>query len=241
MRSRCIPEVVVEITYRFTLDTGQTEFFGLRFTSDTLEADWPLPPELPDWTRLSFLTCSHCPFDVETTEYCPLAARLVDVIGKLGHLISYDPLLVEVQTEERTISQRTTAQRGVSSLLGLIIPTSGCPYTAFFKPMARFHLPFSSSDETFYRAASMFMLAQYFTHDASERVDLHMTGLSRIYADMEIVNLQLVQRLKAATQADSSVNAVIILDLFAKSMPFVLEDRLEDFRHLFLPFINRKE
>jgi len=86
----------------------------------------------------------------------------------------------------------------------------------------------------------MFMLAQYFTHDASERVDLHMTGLSRIYADMEIVNLQLVQRLKAATQADSSVNAVIILDLFAKSMPFVLEDRLEDFRHLFLPFINLK-
>lgn len=228
----------MDITYRFTLDTGQTELFSLRFKPDTLDADWPLPDVLPDWALLSFHICSHCRFDADATSYCPLAARLVDIIARLGHLISYDSLLVEVETPERSINQRTTAQRGVSSLLGLIIPTSGCPYTAFFKPMARFHLPFASPDETFYRAASMFMLAQYFMHDSPDTVDLHMEGLSRIYADIEIVNFQLVSRLRAATQADSSVNAVIILDLFAKSMPFVLEDRLEDFRHLFMPFLN---
>ncbi len=230
----------VEISYRYTLDTGQTETFLFRFNADTLEADWPLPSVLPDWALLTFQQCSHCPFTPEDTLFCPLAARLVDVISRLGHLISYDALLVEVDAPERSICLRTSAQRGVSSVLGLIIPTSGCPYTAFFRPMARFHLPFSTQDETFYRAASMYMLAQYFLNEKAETVDLHMDGLTQIYRDMEVVNLKLVERLKAATKGDSTVNAVIILDLFAKSMPFVLEDRLEEFRYLFEPFLDAK-
>lgn len=228
----------MEISYRFTLDSGQTETFHMRFHEETLAADWILPAVLPEWAKLVFHQCSHCPFSPVDTLYCPLAAHLVEVIDRLGGLISYDTVLVEVDTAERQISLRTSAQRGVSSLLGLLIPTSGCPYTAFFRPMARFHLPFSTQDETFYRAASMYMLSQYFAGDGTQCSDIHLDGLRQIYSDMEVVNLKLVERLKAATKADSSVNAVIILDLFAKSMPIVIEDRLEDLRYLFEAFIR---
>lgn len=228
----------MHITYTFIFDDGTTERFDLVFMQETLQAAWPLPDELPEWCRLEYRKCPHCPFAPQEVRDCPLVARLVDVVMRLGHLVSYDEMLVEVETPERTVSQRTTAQRGVSSMLGLIIPTSGCPHTAFFRPMARFHLPFSSPDETFYRAASMYMLAQYFRAASPEEVDLNMEGLGRIYRNMEIVNLQLVERLRGASSSDSSVNAVVILDLFAKSMPVVLDERLDDFRYLFNPYLS---
>ena len=34
---------------------------------------------------------------------------------------------------------------------------SGCPVLEQLKPMARFHLPFASVEETIYRAASMYL------------------------------------------------------------------------------------
>jgi hypothetical protein len=73
-------------------------------------------------------------------------------------IISYDTIRLDVTTRERFISQDTTAQRGISSLLGLLIATSGCPHTRFLRPMARHHLPFASCEETLYRAASMYAL-----------------------------------------------------------------------------------
>lgn len=227
----------MKILYRFTMDSGQTEAFFLRFKAESMEAETELPAVLPDWSLLDFCKCGHCPFSSDTVMHCPLVVRLVDVINRLGSLVSYDAMLVEVESPERSISVRTSAQRGVCSMLGLIIPTSGCPYADYFRPMARFHLPFATPEETFYRAASMYMLSQYFTCSEGETVDLAMEGLKKIYRNMEIVNLQLVERLREASRvtskADSSVNAVVILDLFAKSMPFVLEDKLGDYRCLF--------
>ena len=48
----------------------------------------------------------------------------------------------------------------MSSVLGLIMATAGCPWTDRFRPMARFHLPFASEAETVYRSVCMFLLAR---------------------------------------------------------------------------------
>jgi hypothetical protein len=53
--------------------------------------------------------------------------------------------------------------------MGLLIAGSSCPYTHFFKPMARFHLPFANKDETLWRAAATYLLARYFTARGSSR------------------------------------------------------------------------
>jgi hypothetical protein len=123
-------------------------------------------------------------------------------------------------------------------MMGLVIATSGCPHAAFFRPMARFHLPLASKEETIFRATSMYLLAQYFLKKAGRAADFDLAGLIKIYDNMQIINNSIVERLRAATTTDSSVNAIVILDNYAKSLPFAIEKSLEDIRYLFSPFLN---
>ena len=99
-------------------------------------------------------------------------------------------------TTERKISQMTTAQKGISALMGLIIPSSGCPHTTFFRPMARYHLPLANREETIYRATSMYLLAQYFLNKDNKPIDIELKGLVQIYKNMELVNITMAERLR---------------------------------------------
>jgi hypothetical protein len=175
---------------------------------------------------------------VRTHPHCPLAARLVNIVDRFDGLLSYEEVHLEVITKERRISSVTTAQRGIGSLIGLIIATSGCPHTAVFKPMARFHLPFAGRDETIYRATSMYLLAQYFLKKENREADFTLEGLQRIYRNMEIVNSAIIERLRSATETDSMVNAVAVLDIYAKTVDIMIKQSLQNVRHLFDPFFE---
>jgi hypothetical protein len=120
--------------------------------------------------------------------------------------------------------------------MGLVIATCGCPHTAFFKAMGRFHLPLSSNEETLFRATSMYLLAQYFLTMEGRPARLELEGLTKIYRNMQIVNVAIANRLRSTSISDSSINAIVILDNFAKSLPHAIEKSLKDLRHLFLPF-----
>ena len=123
-------------------------------------------------------------------------------------------------------------------MMGLVIATSGCPHAAFFKPMARFHLPLASKEETIFRATSMYLLAQYFLNQSGKSADLELKELSMIYDNMQVVNLAIAERLRAATITDSSINAIVILDNYAKSLPFAIEKSLQDIRYLFASYFS---
>ncbi len=229
------------IRYYFTLPEGVREAFNLQFDVQKLELVNSLPATLPAWTKLDFHQCPNCPLTPEAYPYCPLAAHLVTVVERFEGLVSYSEIQVDIMTAERFITQETTVQRGISSLMGLIMAMSGCPHMAFFKPMARFHLPFASADETVYRATSMYLLAQYFLHKAGYQADLDLTGLREIYNNIEVVNVSVAKRLRTATEADSAINAIILLDIYTKSIPVVIEESLEEIRHLFAPFFKAAE
>jgi len=219
----------------------RTNNFRQEFLFELAAADLELVSHMPDcppaWTELDFHQCPNCPLEIAAHPFCPLAANLVNIVNRMETLISYDEIRVDVITAERIISQVTTAQIGISSMLGLVIATSGCPHAAFFRPMARFHLPLASKEETIFRATSMYLLAQYFVKKAGRTADLELEGLTRIYDNMQIVNMAIVERLRAATRTDSSINAIVILDTFAKSLPFAIEKSLDEIRHLFTPFL----
>jgi hypothetical protein len=125
--------------------------------------------------------------------------------------------------------------------MGILIACSGCPLTGYFKPMARFHLPLASEAETIYRCTSMYLLAQYFRLQQHGTCDFTMKGLEQIYNNMQKVNVSLVERLRNAGRADSYVNAIIILDAYAKTMPYVIDDSLKEIRHLFAPYLNNAD
>ena len=120
--------------------------------------------------------------------------------------------------------------------MGLIIATSGCPRADFFRPMAWYHMPLASVEETIFRAASTYLLMQYFFKKEGKNADLELEGLRNIYQNMHTVNVAVKGRLKAATETDSSLNAVILLDLFAQALPLAIDKSLSDLRNIFAPY-----
>lgn len=226
------------IQYHFRKTDNTREDFRFELDGASLELISNMPDNPPAWTELDFHQCSNCLLQITCHPYCPLAVNMVNIINRFEDLISYDEIRVDVITQERCISQLTTAQIGISSMLGMVIATCGCPHAAFFRPMARFHLPLASKEETIFRATSMYLLAQYFLKKAGRTADLELEGLTRIYDNMQIINIAIVERLRAATKTDSSINAIVILDNFAKSLPYAIEKSLEDIRYLFSPYLR---
>ena len=224
------------IKYCFKFPDNSSEEFKLELNPLNLGLTGNIPQSLPEWTRLNFHQCPHCPLNVDSDPYCPLAANIVNIVLRFNGLISYDKIWVDVITQERRISQYTTAQKGISSMMGLVIATCGCPHTAFFKAMGRFHLPLASNEETLFRATSMYLLAQYFLKMEGRPARLELNGLTKIYRNMQIVNVAISNRLRSTSISDSSINAIVILDNFAQSLPHAIEKSLKDLRHLFLPF-----
>jgi hypothetical protein len=231
---------VFTIVYEFTLPSQAVERFELVFDAKTIELVNPIKKP-PFWTRLSYQRCPHCLLSPKMNPFCPVAINLVPAIARFGQLMSFEKIDVIVTSAERQVVQSTSAQEGLSSLMGLLIAGSSCPYTHFFKPMARFHLPFANKDETLWRAAATFMLAHYFSDTGLKQSDMHMGGLVTIYNDVACLNNSLIQRLRAATRKDSIVNALVHLDVFAKFLIPPLDDSLLQIKSFFDPFLDTLE
>jgi hypothetical protein len=229
----------ITISYWFSFGKGSVEVFDVHLEAGSLELQGNIPDTLPDWTNLDFYQCPNCPLGVKEHPFCPVAANLVNIVNRFGSLLSYNETHLIVTTKERVISQDTTVQRAVGSLMGLIIATCGCPHTVYFKPMARFHLPLANNEETVYRAASMYLLAQYFLKKEGKEVDFDLKGLAEIYHNIQLVNYTIADRLRAATRTDSVVNALVELDIFAQTLSLVIEDSLEELHSLFAPYLNK--
>lgn len=217
---------------------GKEDIIDLRLHDKTLELMNDIPEDPPAWTRINFHQCPHCPLDIRKYPYCPIAVHLIKIIELLKSLLSHDEIHVDITTPQRQVSRETSAQKGVSSLMGLIMATSGCPHMEFFKPMARFHLPLVSVDETIYRATSMYLLAQYFLQKEGKKADMELEGLEKIYRNIKIINESMATRLRDISDKDVALNSLVILDIFAQTLPFAIEESLEDVRYLFSSYLK---
>ncbi len=228
----------IKYKYSFRFKSGHSESFSIDLNGATLEPFEPLNTTLPEWTRLDFQKCKHCTLDSLEHSFCPLAARLEPVLSKMANVLSHEDVDVKVTLDERSITRHCTAQEGLSSLMGIITATSGCPRTSFFKPMARFHLPFANTEETLYRACSMYMLGQYFRWHNNKSFDMDMKGLLKFYEGITLVNKGISNRIKAEKREDGAINALVLLDMFALTMTCSLEEVLASFEPLFESHIN---
>jgi len=228
------------IEYRCLLPPGEAVRFSLTLDPKSLELrDRPLATP-PHWARLSFHQCPHCPLEEQQIPYCPAAANLSHLVACCGDLVSHEKLILEVLTPERTIRGSITAQKGLSSLMGLLLAVSGCPRTAWFKPMARFHLPLATEHETLYRAAGMYLMGQYFRSRSGQSASLNLEGLQAIYADVRVVNRHLANRLHRIVNQDSTLNALVILDILARQVPVGIEEELDALRPFFQAYLTEQ-
>ncbi len=223
----------IAIRYCFTFGDGSQEIINLKLHPNSLLLLNDPPQELPSWTALGYHQCPNCPLPYERYPHCPLAIHLVNSVNQFRGKLSFHEIHLNVVTQERIFSQLTTLQNALSSLMGLTSATCGCPLTAPFRPMARFHLPLATHEETVYRAASMYLLAQYFEKDKNRDADLELAGLMKIYQDIHLVNTSFAMRLKDASDVESTLDAMILLDSFAKVLPGQIETSLGCIRYLF--------
>ena len=228
----------IKIQYRFRLSKDRQEIFDLEIDEERLELMKNFSKDLPDWTRLDFKQCSICTLNIETHSHCPAASHISHIANRFHDILSYDKIHVEVSTKERQISQDTSAQAGISSLMGLVMATSGCPHMAFFKPMARFHLAVANEHETLYRSASNYLLGQYFAAKNGKKADLELEGLKEVYTNVKLVNSSILDRLRTVAEKDSSLSAVITLHMFAEVVLLNIEESLEEVRYLFMPYLE---
>jgi hypothetical protein len=221
------------IDYKFHLPDGRVETISLSFSPVDFDLLLPSTHGREAWTALEFHQCPNCPLSIADTKDCPFARALSGFVHGFDEFYSYESAVIEVTTEQRTIVGRQPLQAGMASILGLVGATSGCPHLAFFKPMARFHLPFASEEETLVRSFSMHLLAEYLRCGGAGD---HVIGLSELqshYRAVAAVNAAMAERIRAAFDKDVVVNAIIILDTFAQAAPWVLDKSLAELKPLF--------
>jgi hypothetical protein len=229
----------VRLRYRVALPDSSERIFNLEMDRVTAELSPPEDVSPPPWTELSFHQCQNCPLDATQVKYCPAARHLAPVTDGFADLVSYDKVRVTAETEERAVTATLSAQQALASLMGVIMATSGCPRTAVFRPMARFHLPFSSESETAYRVAAMYLVAQHFIARDGGTPDLALERLEQVYRGVHAVNRGMAQRLRAASRQDAIVNAIVLLDVYTSLVPAAIHEILDELKPAFAALLAR--
>jgi hypothetical protein len=220
----------LRIRYRFDLPDGSKKQVDLNFSAADFRLANPAPADPPFWTELKFNQCANCPLNTAEHTHCPAALHMSPVVESLKALVSFDTVGVTVTKAERTVHAEIAAQQAMSSVLGLIMATSGCPWTDRLRPMARFHLPFASELETVYRSVCMFLLAREL---AGVEEAPGFARLLELYENLHVVNRDMSRRLGAATRTDPARNAMALLDSYTTLLPAALESSLEELKPLF--------
>lgn len=225
--------------YSFVFADGTKQEFRVELDSKTLNTIQPASRVCPEWAELSYFRCPNCSLDENSVKYCPVAVNLADIVDAFKSSASFEKVEVSVETDSRKYSKHTTLQRGVSSLIGIYMVSSGCPVMEKLKPMVRYHLPFATEGETKYRAISMYLMAQYFLHKKGLGADWELKKLAAIYEEVRITNRSFCKRLSNIKIEDASINAVVILDCFADIVKFSIKgDVLKEMEDAFAAYIN---
>ena len=234
------PPKTIQYVYHFRYNDGREKKFTVELDEQTLAVirpDQADQPELPEWTRLKFSQCENCPLSDEVS-HCPVAVNLARVVDAFRADVSYETSDITVETPQRTYVKNTTLQKGLSSIIGVYMVTSDCPILDKLRPMSRFHLPFATPVETFFRSISSYLTAQFLLMRQQKEPDWSLKKLIEIYKAINIVNRGMSQRLVKASQKDANVNALVILHSFGDGIGYFIESGLDEIEPMFAVYLN---
>jgi len=194
----------------------------LNFNHKTMHLEVP-EMKLPFWTKLGFNKCQNCPLEGE--EHCPAAKNIAYIAETFADSLSYEKVQVRVNTPKRSYLKDTDLQGVLASALALGMAASDCPILSRFRPATRFHLPFSTLSEMFYRILSTYLLEQFLIKKDGkyDLKDLHKT-----FDDVAIVNNALAERVKAVQGKDAIRNAILLVNLMGQMIQTRLQKLAEN-------------
>ncbi|MCC5927073.1 MAG: hypothetical protein JJU41_10995 [Bacteroidetes bacterium] len=226
-------------TYTFDIENGKHVTFLIKLDDETLECLNEPPRDLPKWTRLEYQQCESCPLNKEEHPYCPVAVNLHEVFEQFQEVYSFQRAEITIKSPNRTYFKESDVQQGLSSLLGILMATSGCPKMDKLRPMVRTHLPFSSMRETLFRVVSMYIMSQYFRKRRGLPTEDDLNGLLSIYQEVEKVNTGMSARMREFYKTDANINALVILTCLGQHAQLTLEDELyEELESLFSAYFE---
>jgi hypothetical protein len=219
--------------YQINLEDGQRTHFRIALDPETLTMISASSGPYPAWAELSCNQCQCCPLSPQTHAYCPIAVNIAHLVDRFKNILSHKHCLVVCETMDRTYSKHTSAMEGLTSVFGIIMATSNCPVMNFLKPMARFHLPFSSVEETTARSTSLFLLGQYFEYKKGRVESFDFDRLEKNYANVQLVNEGLLARIRSLGKRDADKNAIITLHSLSQFLSLEIDFSLNTIAHLF--------
>ncbi len=222
----------IKIVYHITLKDGKNRVYEVRINSETLDL---IEPQVTPtkWTELEHCKCDHCPLAKKDFPYCPVAKNLAVIADEYKEWKSYETVFAEVITPTRTYSKNLSLQEALYSVFGLIMPATKCPHLKFLRPMARFHLPFSTFQETVVRSTSLYLLTQFFIAKEGAEPDFELKKLDEHYAKVQKVNMGIISRIRSIATGDADANSITILNGFAQLLSMQLSDGLSEIQEIF--------
>jgi hypothetical protein len=208
----------VEYHFKFENDTG------FSFKVEKQKAEEINALENPVWTNLDYCQCENCPLKKEDNPKCPIAVGLYQLVDKVSNSLSFEYAKVTVQTKHRAYFKETDLQSGLFSLMGYIMASSECPHFKFLRPLAKYHLPFSSIEETIFRTSGAYLLEQHMNDIRGYEFEYKLDGLRSRYAELEKVNKGISERIHQITKGDAGKNAIVCLNIFAQ----MFDDQFEN-------------
>lgn len=219
--------------YQFNFHDGSRKEFYVDFDAQSMQSHLSEEAHYPEWTRLEFHQCINCPLTSDDFIYCPVAVNLVPIIYWCKNLDSFNDVDVIVTSAEREVRASTSLQRAISSLLGLLMSSSACPKMKFLRPLARFHLPLATHEETIFRAASVAFLKNYFAESQAQSGYDSLAELKQQYSELQSLNRFMAERIRGAIKKDAAINAIVLLDVLSKKVSFSIDDSLQQISYLF--------
>jgi len=224
--------------YTFIFEDGSQKEFTLNLDSETLDLIHTQELEKPEWANKKNFSCPIvCNSDIDNP-YCPIGINVNHMLKHFSNWPSFQEVKVYVETNNRTYFKETSIQVGLGSLFGIIMPACGCPVLGKLKPLVKFHLPFSNIEETEFRVFSMYLLAQFLLNNKNKKVDWKMNNLKQLYEDIQSINRNIARKIADLEKLDAGINSVVVLDTFAGSVSFSLEENLSDLEKLFESWLN---
>ncbi len=222
-----------EIFYEFRFKDNVKKHFRISLDPKLISIIYPEPVLKKHWMRLENHQCECCPLTEKTHPHCPVAINIGEITEAFKDMVSYEKCLVCCATPERTYLKKTSLMEGLASVFGVVIATSDCPVMTFFRPMARFHLPFSTPQETVFRVTSIYMLRQYFNRKKNLLPDMDLKILDEHYKKVRMVNQALVKRLHTVVANDADKNAINILFSISQILSREITYNLNSVEYLF--------
>lgn len=228
----------ISFNYKFIFEDNSQKVFDIQLNPDTLDLIHADELEKPEWATFKNFDCPIKCNLAEKCTYCPIAVNLNSVIKNFSTMPSFEKVKVIVETNERIYSKDTSLQSAIGSMLGIIMSTSGCPILGKLKPLAKFHLPFSTMEETDFRVFGMYLIAQFLSMKNNGAPDWQMNNLKFLYEDIQKINRHIANKISALEKLDASLNSIIVLNNFAFSISFGLEENLANLEKLFSSWLK---